>query len=631
MKKLLAALLMTVSAGTALALPPAVELDRLMLHAQTALDAQSYSEAADNLAKAQKLGIALPENFALSYATALNGLGKTNEAKAVLDKYLNRYGTKGPSYKAVLALLVQIENQEQGKSNAPIQSAPAAGVAANRGGADQGRSPAIGAGVVNQRVPARPQLPFAVSEDIWRAIEASEAYRNSPRPRTYRVSYQASDQMEYTGSKNSFLAKPAASSKSGNTETTSLGDKCWVQQSRNYLSVTGQSYAADNYICGGFLSLGSTDGNKTTGFIKSLDELKGSLFPMRIGNQMSLRYQTAYVADRRFDSMIASSCQVISQGPASELHPALKGRAWKIHCQNSVTSDYNHKPIESEADDYYLEDLGVRLSVIGQLNFREKKFILPQPGEQTVLVTEGDYSSRTTTTYTRYDWSVDLDNQAQGKSGAPVKLASAPAVEANWGLTAQDLSILIGSDIAKKVHLAERRAEILAAAEAGDKVAQYLVGVSYLLGIGVARDDVQYVVWMTKAADQGLVRAIAALGDARIRGVGTPADMLSGWALLLKAVNADNGIAQYNAAFLTLSGTGTVRYNFLSRPDALRMLERSAEAGVSVSQYSLGHSYLEDNEDHSKDLKRARYWLAKAAAQGLPQAMTDLASIPPGH
>jgi hypothetical protein len=86
MKKLLAALLMTLTAGTALALPPAVELDRLMLHAQTALDAQSYSEAADNLATAKKLGIALPENFALRYATALNGLGKANEAKAVLEK-----------------------------------------------------------------------------------------------------------------------------------------------------------------------------------------------------------------------------------------------------------------------------------------------------------------------------------------------------------------------------------------------------------------------------------------------------------------------------------------------------------------------------------------------------------------
>jgi hypothetical protein len=291
-----------------------------------------------------------------------------------------------------LALLVQIENQEQGKSKAPIQSASATGVGANRGGA----------------VPARPQLPFTVSEDIWRTIEASEAYRNSPRPRTYKISYQASDQGEHTGSKNSFLPKPAAFSKSANIVTTSLGDKCFVQKSINFLSVIGKSQASDSYICGGFLSLGSTDGDKTTIFIKSLDELKGSLFPMRIGNQMSIRYQFAYVADRRFDSTMASSCQVISQGPASELDPALKGTAWKIRCQGSYTSDFDNKSTVSEIDDYYLEDLGLNLSAIGQLNFREKKFILPKPGDQTVLVAEGDYGSRTTTTYTSYDWSVDI-------------------------------------------------------------------------------------------------------------------------------------------------------------------------------------------------------------------------------
>lgn len=616
MKKLLAALLMTLTAGTALALPPAVEMDRLMLHAQTALDAQSYAEAADNLAKAKKLGIALPENFALRYATALNGLGKASEAKAVLEKYLNSHGTKGPSYKAVLALLVQIENQEQGTSNAPIQAAsvPATAVGANRGGA----------------VPARPQLPFTVSEDIWRTLEASEAYRNSPRPRLYKTSYQASEQTEFTGSKSSSLPKPAASSKSANLVTTSLGGKCWVQKSVTFLSVTGKSHASDSYICGG-LFLGATDGDTTTVFIKSLDELKGSLFPMRIGNQMSMRYQSAYVRDRRFDSTTASSCQVISQGPASELDPALKGTAWKIRCQGSHTSAYDNKSTVSEFDDYYLEDLGLNLSAIGQLNFREKKFILPKPGDQTVLVAEGDYGSRTTSTYTRYDWSMDADSQTQGMSKTPIKSASAPGTEANWGLTDQDLSILVGSDIARKVRLAERRTEILAAAEAGDKVAQYLIAVSYLLGIGIARDDVQHIVWMTKAAEQGLVRAIAALGDARIRGRGTPADMISGWSLLLKAVNANNGIAQYNAAFLTLSGTGTVRYHFLSIPDALRMLERSAEAGVSASQYSLGHSYLADNEHHSRDLKLARHWLTKAAAQGNSDAMTDLSSIPAGN
>lgn len=387
--------MLALSAGTALALPPAVELDRLLLHAKTALDAKAYAEAAENLFKAQKLGIALPENFALSYATALNGMGKTDEAKLVLENYLNKHGTKGASYKPVLALLVQIESGGKGYASAGGQSASSTDVIADKANA----------------APARPQLPFEVSEDIWRTIEASEAYRNAPRPRAYRLSYQTSDQMEYTGAKNSFLDKPAPTAKSVSTEASSLGDKCWVQQSRTFFSSTGQNISSNNYICGGFLSLGTTDGIKTTAYIKALDELKGSLFPMRVGNRLSVRSRQVFTADRRFDSTTTTSCQVIGHEPAGGLDPALKGEAWKIHCRNSVSSDYNNTPSVFEADDYYLENLGVMLSAIGQLNFREKKFFLPQAGSQNVMAVQGDYASRTTMTYTSYDWSVEQNGR----------------------------------------------------------------------------------------------------------------------------------------------------------------------------------------------------------------------------
>lgn len=400
MKKYWAALLLALSAGTALALPPAVELDRLMLHAQAAMEAGSYSDAVDNLTKAQKLGIALPESFALSYATALNGLGKTAEAKSALEKYLNKYGTKGASYKQAMALLVQIESQESGKAGEPAPAAKATGAVSSKAAA-------------KQRVPVRPELPFVVSEDVWQVLEASEAYRNAPLPRPYKFSYQASAQTEYTGSKSSTLTPPAPTSKSGTTETTALGEKCWAQRSTNFISGAG-SFTSDNYICGGFMTLGSTDGSNATTIIKSIDELTGSLFPMRIGNQMTLRYQFAFLKDRRFDMTIASTCQVTGEGPAGDLDPALKGKAWKVHCRQNTSSAYNSTVTTTETDDYYLEDLGVRLSLIGQLNFPEKRFILPHPGSQTAIIAEGEYGSRTTTTYTLYDWSVGAASPAAG-------------------------------------------------------------------------------------------------------------------------------------------------------------------------------------------------------------------------
>lgn len=192
---------------------------------------------------------------------------------------------------------------------------------------------------------------------------------------------------------------------------------------------------------------------------------------------------------------------------------------------------------------------------------------------------------------------------------------------------------MMGSDIMKKVRMAERRSDILAAAQAGDKVAQYLIGSSYEYGTGVGRDAVQKVVWLTKAAEQGLIRARVALAVARIYGDGTPQDDISGWALLLTSSNAGNAVAQYYAAILTLrgldAGGGMARqYKFLEKPVALTLLRRSAEAGLSVAQYSLGHSYMVGTEENAKDLQLARYWLEKAAAQHLSQAATALATIP---
>lgn len=392
MKKYGIAFLVVLSSGTALALPPAVELDRLMLHAKMALDGNAYAEAAENLARAQKLGIALPEDFAVSYATALNGMGKTDEAKRVLEAYLNKHGTKGASYKPALALLVQLESG--GKVSASADGASAA--------------PTSALSATRVAAPPRPQLPFEVSEEIWRTLEASEAYRNAPRPRTraYRVDYEARAQTEYTGAKNSALKKPAPTTQSGSAEGRSLGDKCWLQQTRTNVASLGKVVPTNNYVCGS-VSLGTTDGATTTGYLKALDELKGSLFPMRVGNQLSVRSRYAYVADRRFDSTVTISCQVTGHEPAGNLDAALKGEAWKIHCRNGVSSDSAPTPTFYEADDHYLEDLGVMLSAIGRLNFNEKKFFLPHPGAESVMDTQGDYASRTTATYTRYDWSAE--------------------------------------------------------------------------------------------------------------------------------------------------------------------------------------------------------------------------------
>lgn len=213
---------------------------------------------------------------------------------------------------------------------------------------------------------------------------------------------------------------------------------------------------------------------------------------------------------------------------------------------------------------------------------------------------------------------------AGGAATSAPKAATAAPSAARWGLADQDFSNMLGGDIAKKAGLPERRPEILLAAQAGDAYAQYLIGVSYLFGLGTNQDGAQYIAWITKASEQGLVRARIALGVARIEGKDTEQDMISGWTMLLQGANTGNVVGNYQVAMLTLRNG----YKFIDRPLALQKLKDTAASGFAASQYALGHSYLETTDDQRKNLKLAKFWLEKAAAQGIEDAAKDLAAMP---
>lgn len=610
MKSILVSLFLILS-GSALALPAAVELDRLLLHAKTALNDKSFDRAADHFVQAQKLGVALPEDFSFGYATALAGQGKANEAKAVLDKYLNKYGTKGASYKQVLELLVRLESPNEGASN-PSQPTKAIAPAA---------------AVTAARLPPRPQLPFAIDEALWRTLESSEMYRNTPTPRALRIRSVYEDSPVYTGSKNQALAPRQPYTITKETAYAPLSEKCQVAKTQ-IISTRKNAvpYSIANYICGG-VSLGSGAGGQSYP-LSGLGPLYGSLYPPRIGAKQRIQSETRSASNRELHRT-TSQCEITGRMEARQLHARLTGTAWVVQCHNEFTGIGDGKPIISDFEDYLLEDLGVLLSAIGQPNMTEKRMFIPAPGSQSVLVTDGDYGARTTSTYSSHDWVVGEPGDKPMASAAAEPVAGAGA---HWGLADQDLSTLTGDVILTKVRMTENRTGILAAAQAGDMLSQYLIGASFLYGVGVGMDSAQQVVWVTKAAEQGLVRAKAALAIAKIKGEGTPQDDISGWTLLLEASNAGNAVAQYAAAIFTLVGLdvggGRARqFHFLEKPVALDLLRRSAQAGLSVAQYSLGHSLWMGTDLQEKDLTQARYWLEKAVAQNYLPAATLLARM----
>ncbi len=91
------------------ALPPAVELDRLLLQAKSALDAKDYAQATESLSKAEKLGVKLPATFYYHYGLAYAGTGQLEKGHSMLEKYLELSGTKGKFYREALEELNKIE------------------------------------------------------------------------------------------------------------------------------------------------------------------------------------------------------------------------------------------------------------------------------------------------------------------------------------------------------------------------------------------------------------------------------------------------------------------------------------------------------------------------------------------
>ncbi|MGZ3182127.1 MAG: hypothetical protein ACXU8N_06780 [Telluria sp.] len=621
MKRLLAASTLFLSLH-ALALPPKVEADRLMLQAKNALDKKDYAKAVDAFDRADKLGIALPESYYLQYGSALAAQKKWSAAHDVLEGYLNKFGDTGKFYKEALAQYVLAEEKakEQPKAehlvlkSLAVADVPTAAPVATPAAAAPAAPPA----------PARrtrAQLPFTLSEDVWQALEKSEAYQNAPEFKPIRISSAKHRTID-----GEYLHTRSTESESSRIEPVAPGVA--AKRTAQTIRATYQEKTTEtriesaNYMAaGGYLTLGSVTDGKTGVYLKRIDELQGSLFPMRTGAALRLHVIYGFEGNAEFDNDFSLDCNVAEKVPAANVDARLHGDAWKIHC--NTRSRIRGNDIQASSDDYFIEEFATMLAVVGEIDLGSKKMVLPTPGYSYVLETTGKYGSKNRVVFDSFDWNVDT-------AAAEMRPGGAVAVgEKDWGISATDLSIMLGNDILKKARFAERRPAILAAAQGGDAVSQYLIGAGYLYGIGAGVNPQEKVTWLTKAAGQGLLRAMAALADARIRGDGTERDDISGWSLLLQAANEGNAVAQYNAAMFTLSGIdaggGMARqYNYLSRPAALAMLERSAEAGMSASQYALGHSYLVGSEEHDKDPVKARYWLQKAAAQQFAPAIKDL-------
>jgi localization factor PodJL len=153
------------------------------------------------------------------------------------------------------------------------------------------------------------------------------------------------------------------------------------------------------------------------------------------------------------------------------------------------------------------------------------------------------------------------------------------------------------------------------AAASGNPAAEFLIGVKFTEGNGVAADLAKAAVWYQKAADKGLAPAQYRLASLYEKGRGVEKDLPKAKAWYGKAAEAGNAKAMHNLAVLFAEGGG-------DQPDyaaAAKWFEAAANFGVKDSLFNLGILYA-GGIGVDKDLVASYKWFAIAADQGDPEA-----------
>ena len=157
-------------------------------------------------------------------------------------------------------------------------------------------------------------------------------------------------------------------------------------------------------------------------------------------------------------------------------------------------------------------------------------------------------------------------------------------------------------------------------AEKGDARAQFTLGQTCAIGIGIPKNDTEAVKWYRKAADQGVSQAQFHLGESYRFGDGVPKD--DGEAVKWYRKAADQGLssAQFHLAESYRFGEGVEK----DESESVRWCRKAAEKGHPDAQVSLGGAY-HFGEGIAKDDREAVKWYGKAAAQGVVPAQFNLA------
>jgi TPR repeat protein len=151
-------------------------------------------------------------------------------------------------------------------------------------------------------------------------------------------------------------------------------------------------------------------------------------------------------------------------------------------------------------------------------------------------------------------------------------------------------------------------AELKAAAEQGDAVAQFRLANLYAYGSGVQQNFPEAMKWHLKAAEQGHAGAQCYLGIEHLEGAVANRDATKALGWFRKAADQNHGVAQFYVAIIHLQGIGVTK----DTAEARKWLQKAADQGEPHALFHLGSMHCK-GKDIPKDMVTGLMYLNLAA------------------
>ncbi|KAG0372618.1 hypothetical protein BGX24_012810 [Mortierella sp. AD032] len=148
-------------------------------------------------------------------------------------------------------------------------------------------------------------------------------------------------------------------------------------------------------------------------------------------------------------------------------------------------------------------------------------------------------------------------------------------------------------------------------AQQGYAPSQFVLGVQYKQGNGVAQDYAKALEWLLKAANQGHADAQNAMGTMHEHGQGVTRNPSRAMEWYLQAAKLGNVQAQNNIGFLYEKGEGVTQ----DYAKAMGWILKAAHQGYDQAQFNVGVLYKQ-GRGALQDYSKAMLWFVKASAQG---------------